>query len=181
MGGSITTFTNKIFTPSNPQPDSICIQDIAHALSLLCRGNGHCSHFYSVGQHCLACAREAEARGYAPKVVLTALLHDASECYLSDVPHPYKAAMPHYVQEEDRIMALIYDKFLGGQPAPEEAALVKAIDRALMYSDLEALLHGQHESEADTLLVKVDYRERPFKQVEQEYLAMYNRLKSVIR
>ncbi len=181
MAGSITTYTNKTFTPAEPQPSSLCIEDIAHALSLLCRGNGHCSTFYSVGQHCLACAREAEAKGYSPKVVLTALLHDASECYLSDVPHPYKSAMPEYVREEDRIMALIYEKFLGSQPMAEEAAQVKSIDRALMYSDLEALLHGEHNPEADALLLKVDYTVRPFAQVEQEYLETYKRLESVVR
>jgi len=181
MAGSITTYTNKTFTPSDPQPSSLCIEDIAHALSLLCRGNGHCSSFYSVGQHCLACAREAAARGYSPSVVLMALLHDASECYLSDVPHPYKAAMPEYVREEDKIMALIYAKFLGSQPTAEEAAQVKAIDRALMYSDLEALLHGGHQAEADTLLLPVDYTVRSFAAVEQEYLAAYNRLKKVVR
>lgn len=181
MAGSITTYTNKTFTPSDPQPEAICIEDIAHALSLLCRGNGHCRTFYSVGQHCLACAREAEARGYSPKVVLAALLHDASECYLSDVPHPYKAAMPEYVREEDRIMTLIYEKFLGSQPTAEEAAQVKDIDRALMFSDLEALLHGVHHPEAENLLLKVDYTVRPFSQVEEEYLALYKKLETVIR
>lgn len=177
MAGSITTYTNKTFTPSDPQADSLCIKDIAHALSLLCRGNGHCSTFYSVGQHCLSCAREAETRGYSPKVVLAALLHDASECYLSDVPHPYKASMPEYVREEDRIMALIYEKFLGCQPTAEEVAQVKTIDRALMYSDLEHLLHGKHNPQVDDLLIKVDYTVQPFSQVEQEYLEAYYRLR----
>ena len=47
----ITTYTGKLFDPTNPNIDGIDIVDIAHALSLLCRGNGHVKHFYSVGQH----------------------------------------------------------------------------------------------------------------------------------
>ena len=37
----ITTYTRKHFDPVHPDPERICIQDIAHALPLICRGNGH--------------------------------------------------------------------------------------------------------------------------------------------
>ena len=37
----ITTYTGKHFDPVNPDASLLCIEDIAHALSLLCRGNGH--------------------------------------------------------------------------------------------------------------------------------------------
>ena len=35
----ITTYTRKHFDPVHPDQENICIQDIAHALSMLCRGN----------------------------------------------------------------------------------------------------------------------------------------------
>lgn len=57
----ITTYTGKHFDPVNPDASLLCIEDIAHALSLLCRGNGHVQTFFSVGQHCIACAKEAQA------------------------------------------------------------------------------------------------------------------------
>ena len=41
MGRYIKTYTGKHFEPMNPDPEYICIEDIAHALSMLCRGNGH--------------------------------------------------------------------------------------------------------------------------------------------
>ena len=61
----ITTYTGKLFDPTNPNIDGIDIVDIAHALSLLCRGNGHVKYFYSVGQHSISCYREAKARNYS--------------------------------------------------------------------------------------------------------------------
>ena len=90
MGDCITTYTGKHFDPTHPDEELICIEDIAHALSLLCRGNGHVRTFFSVGQHCILCAKEAEARGYSGRLILASLLHDASECYMSDVPRPFK-------------------------------------------------------------------------------------------
>ena len=59
----ITTYTGKHFDPIQPEPGLFDLTDISHALSLLCRGNGHMKHFYSVAQHSIACAEEAKARG----------------------------------------------------------------------------------------------------------------------
>lgn len=45
MGDYITTYTGIHFEPANPDPEMIQIEDIAHALSLICRGNGHVKTF----------------------------------------------------------------------------------------------------------------------------------------
>ncbi|MBR4027596.1 MAG: hypothetical protein IKJ01_08630, partial [Lachnospiraceae bacterium] len=92
----ITTYSGTHFTPTHPDIHTIHITDIAHALSLICRGNGHVKTFFSVGQHCIHCALEAEARGYSKRVILACLLHDASECYMSDVPRPFKQYLTEY-------------------------------------------------------------------------------------
>ena len=47
MGSYITTYTHRHFDPADPDPELILIEDIAHALSMLCRGNGHVSSFWS--------------------------------------------------------------------------------------------------------------------------------------
>ena len=94
MSEYITTYTGKHFEPTNPDSELIRIEDIAHALSMICRGNGHVKTFWSVGQHCICCAREAAARGLSNRMVLACLLHDASECYMSDVPTPFKNELP---------------------------------------------------------------------------------------
>ena len=55
----ITTYTKKYFDPLNVDESLLDIKDIAHALSMICRGNGHVKTFWSVGEHCICCAREA--------------------------------------------------------------------------------------------------------------------------
>jgi len=91
---TITTYTGIRFDPIHPDAELLNIADIAHALAMLCRAGGHCKDFYSVGQHSINCAREAEARGLSQKIRLGCLLHDASEAYLSDVTRPVKAELP---------------------------------------------------------------------------------------
>ena len=98
--GTDLYFTNVVMYPLNPRKEDFRISDIAHALSLMTRANGHFLHFYSVAQHCLNCSYEAEARGYSRRMQLALLLHDASEAYLSDVTRPVKAGMPRYREIE---------------------------------------------------------------------------------
>lgn len=50
-GDWIQTFTGRRFWPLDPRPEDVCIEDIAHALSLKCRFGGHCTRFYSVAEH----------------------------------------------------------------------------------------------------------------------------------
>ena len=118
--GLITTYTGKRFDHINPDKNTIDIKDIAHALSLTCRGNGHVKNFFSVGQHCVYCAKEAEARGYSGRIVLGCLLHDATEAYMSDVPRPFKEMLTEYQKLEEKLIDLIYEHFLGGILTKEE-------------------------------------------------------------
>ena len=68
MSEYITTYTGKHFKPTEPDPELFDIADIAHALSLICRGNGHVKTFWSVGEHCICCAKEAKARGLSDRM-----------------------------------------------------------------------------------------------------------------
>ena len=77
MTDYIRTYTGVPIVPANPKPEDFRIEDIAHALSLICRGNGHVKTFWSVGEHCIACAKEAAARELPDRIVLACLLHDA--------------------------------------------------------------------------------------------------------
>ena len=79
MKDCMTTYTKVQFNTFEPEEDKLCIEDIAHALSMMVRANGHFPEFFSVGQHCIQCCREAMARNYVPEVALACLLHDGSE------------------------------------------------------------------------------------------------------
>lgn len=79
-GKFINTYSKTRFWPLDPRIEEIQTVDIAHALSILCRVNGHYSHFYSVAQHSIYCAYEARNRRFSKIIQLACLLHDASEC-----------------------------------------------------------------------------------------------------
>ena len=72
----ITTYTGKKFHILDPDPVDVCLEDIAHALSMMCRFNGHVRRFYSVGEHCLhvsaICSRSTLIFS-ASRVCLTAI------------------------------------------------------------------------------------------------------------
>lgn len=114
-GDWMQLYSGRRFWPLDPKPDEIFIEDIAHALARLCRYNGHCLRFYSVAEHSVHVARHV-ARRHA----LWALLHDASEAYLADVPRPLKAHLPGYKDMEARVMAAVCARFGLDAAMPKE-------------------------------------------------------------
>ena len=136
----IATYTKKMFDPVHPDIQKIDVVDIAHSLSLLCRANGHFPTFYSVGQHCLNCAREAIARGYSRRVQLACLLHDASEAYLSDVTRPVKAELPRYLEIEEPLQKAIWDKYIQPALTEEEIKQVFLVDDEILYKEFATLM-----------------------------------------
>ncbi len=174
MADYITTYTGIRFYPTQPDPEGIRIEDVAHALSLLCRGNGHVSRFWSVAEHCIVCAREAAARQWPDRLVLACLLHDASECYLSDVPRPFKQDLAGYREHEDRLLSMIYTRFLGSDLTAAEAAQVREIDDGALWYDLRYLLHNERSGEKPSFHIVPDLEVRPFEEAEREYLDIFN-------
>ncbi|MDO5455950.1 MAG: hypothetical protein Q4F25_03425 [Eubacteriales bacterium] len=173
MSDYITTYTGIRFYPAQPVAEGICIEDIAHALSYLCRGNGHVSKYWSVAQHCILCAKEAAARELPDRIVLACLLHDAGECYLSDVPRPFKKQLHGYREHEERLLKMIYTRYLGTPLSKEEQAIVKEIDDGALYYDLRDLLHNEQKGADPQFHCIPLYEERPFREVEQEYLDLF--------
>ena len=51
IGDWMQTYSGKRYYPVDPRIEDVDINDIAHALSHLCRYGGHCSRFYSVAEH----------------------------------------------------------------------------------------------------------------------------------
>ena len=123
----ILTYKKIEFYPLEPRVEDIDIEDVAHALSLLCRANGHFKHFYSVGQHSINCAKEAIARGYSTRVAMGCLIHDASEAYLADITRPVKKHLHKYLEIEDKLQGEIFEKWIPSL-THEETKLIFEID-----------------------------------------------------
>jgi 5'-deoxynucleotidase YfbR-like HD superfamily hydrolase len=172
----IITFSKQKFSPLRAKAEDIDIIDIAHALSLMCRANGHIRHFYSVAQHCLNCAREAKARGLSDGIQFACLLHDASEAYISDITRPVKRSLPQYTEIEDVLQNQIFDRFNLVHLKEEEFEVVKEIDDCLLYYELLDLMGEEIFEERPEIVSVPALEQREFIAVKEDYLAEYDRL-----
>ncbi len=169
---NISTSSGRQVDIENPRPETIVIEDIAHALSFICRGCGNTKIFFPVARHCVYCAQEARARGYSDAVVLACLLHDASEAYMMDLPKPIKDnLLPQYRVYENAMLDCIYRKFLGRTLTDEESAQVDAVDRALLMYDLKYLLNL--DVELSQLHIEPKYEFEPFEVSRESFLRLF--------
>jgi hypothetical protein len=121
------------FYPMAPDPAAVRIEDIAHALSNICRYGGHVSKFYSVAQHSVLVSR-----ALPPHLRLWGLLHDSAEAYVGDIPRPLKRHLVGYEAIEAGVMAAIVTA-LGLSPA-EMPREVKTVDNAIIADEARALM-----------------------------------------
>jgi len=122
----IQTYTGVRFDLLVPTPEMVELDDIAHALSMLCRFTGHTKFFYSVAEHSYQvsvlvenyCRRIGLSAKDGAHAGLEALLHDASEAYVGDVSRPLKKLLratlrepPHgWELDTSRKQASLYDR-----------------------------------------------------------------------
>lgn len=140
-GDWIQTAMGRQFWPMDPRPNEVFIDDIAHALSLLCRFGGHCLRFYSVAEHSVLLSQLAE-----PRDKLWALLHDASEAYLVDVPRPIKRFLGGYREAEDKVSRAISVRFNLHLGCPDS---IKRLDRSILLDErAQNMTASAHEWES---------------------------------
>lgn len=141
----IETYTGKKFYFLDPTPDMVDIEDIAHSLSHQCRFAGHVSKFYSVAEHsinvCNLVQRASRVAQRDTKLCLGALLHDASEAYLIDIPSPIKQHLPGYKDIELRVMRVIAEKYgFDWPPAGVRGHLIHEADQTQLKTEAKWLL-----------------------------------------
>ena len=136
-GPYLQTVSGRFVNPFDPDPTQLDIQDIARALANTCRFGGHCRSFYSVAQHSVIVSELVEQRGGDPEDVFAALMHDAGEAYLGDMPHPLKhrsALGEAFKHAEKHLEQALQARFKIKPDVPE----IKRADRALLATERRA-------------------------------------------
>jgi hypothetical protein len=133
----LQTVSGRWVNPFDPDPAQLDAGDIARALANLCRFGGHCRSFYSVAQHSVIVSELVEQRGGDAEDAFAALMHDATEAYLGDMPHPIKHRSPlgaAFKAAEEHLEQAIRDRFDIKPDIPE----IKRVDRALLATERRA-------------------------------------------
>lgn len=86
------------------KPEQVDIRDIAHNLALLPRFCGNTIRPYTVLEHSLMVFQLVEQHTSDPSLLLQALLHDATEAYIGDIPAPVKNAVPAIREFEKNVL-----------------------------------------------------------------------------
>lgn len=145
-GYSIITWSGRYLDFWDPRMSQICIEDIAHALSKLCRFNGHCSKFYSVAQHSVLVSEIVP-----DEFKMAALLHDATEAYACDIPRPLKKLLPDYRTVYDKVEKAVIGYFMhkGVLKSPEIPDEVHKADLILLCTEKRDITCGQFHNWSD--------------------------------
>lgn len=126
----LQTYTGRQLNVRTPKPEQIVALDIAHALSHLNRFAGHLKSPCSVAVHSLAIWRALASRGADVETQLAALLHDAAEAYLVDLPTPVKRECRDYRKLEHRMLRAVFDRF-GLRKGLMRSPTIKRADRLM--------------------------------------------------
>ena len=147
-GRFIQTYTGGRFDLDDPQPEQVSIEDIAHALSLICRYTGHVRVPYSVASHCILVSRILEDAGHSPETVYAGLLHDSQEAYIQDISSPLKGMLHDYKAIEANVSEAVYEALeLDGALVDWEA--VKWADLCALFIERRDLMREATEKWAD--------------------------------
>lgn len=131
-GPWIQTRKGRQFFVFDPRPDDFDIEEIAWALSMQCRYNGHTKQFMSVAQHSVMVAELSD-----PEDALWGLLHDAAEAFIGDMVRPLKRSMPEFVVVENRILSQL--AFAYGLE-PDMPASVKRADNVALATEQKLIM-----------------------------------------
>lgn len=146
----ILTNSAQAFDLLNPCAENVITTDLAHALSLVCRFNGHCAHHYSVAQHSLLVAYIIEQEGGTPEEQLSGLLHDGTEAYISDLTRPLKLLLIEAAKQREHAWLNIVEEYIsisGVRMAPRTQAAAMRILTTSEREGLSLLLDTYHQIE----------------------------------
>lgn len=128
---AVGTLSGGYMSYLDPDPAMVNADDIAICLSRQPRFQGHTVDKITVAQHSVMVSE------HCPEYPLEALLHDAQEAYMMDIPKPLKNLLeleaPGVLSTiEDRLYACIATRFGAYTVIPE---LVKQVDTAMLFTE----------------------------------------------
>lgn len=177
LGNYITTYTGVKFYPIDPRVEEFVLEDIAHALSLVNRANGHTTVPMSVAQHSVNVATVLKQLGYDVRTQFIGLNHDNSEAYMADIPTPVKEWLPDYKILEERVQSLAYVWAGLGEVTDEDYCPVNMVDKAMFPVEAKYVLpHSNHP--IDPLLEDMVIVPWTHDKAEKEFIKLWNELRS---
>ena len=142
MKPELFTASGRIIDIRKPSPSEFTLNDIAFGLSRQFRYNGLTVLPYTVAQHSVIVSKLC----ISPKAQIVAMLHDASEAFLHDIPTPLKNLLPDYRKIEGRFQLAIMEGILPEgfyenlQEAEEVDVEVKAADRTALIHEVNSIV-----------------------------------------
>ena len=154
---TICTWTGRRVDVLDLKPNDIVIDDIAHALSRLCRYNGHVDGYLSVARHSIWVSERLEDLfGKGSPLLFMGLLHDAAEAYLGDLTrplkhHPKMAVFREIEEQAEERLAAVFGLTHPQPQAVKDADTWVLINRELLYAR-DHYMGDPWRDEADFLL-----------------------------
>lgn len=175
LNAGIRLLSGDLFDYNAPANGRVVIEDIAAALSNVCRFAGHVPYFYSVAQHVINTSRIV-----APEFAFTALMHDTAEAFTNDLPTPLKHAVPVFKELEVTIESDMARRFGFQYPLPPEIKVADlqmlALEKVYVKRDLShwSILDG---TEFEHLRRAVDLRPMTPSRAKELFLERYHELR----
>lgn len=178
----IETWTGRQIFFDELSSADVVLADIAHALAMTNRYNGHTLFPYSVAQHSVLIAEWVFAKTSDPWAALDALLHDATEAYLGDITRPLKQVMWLYGMLEATLDTRIRQVFLPAGALPSSPSIVKQADKRILLDERAVLQpYSKNMWGVDSLEpLGVTIAEWTAEQAELKYLAAWEAFTTMI-
>ena len=138
----IETVSGRVIDLVQPSPSQIEISDIAWALSRANRFAGNtCGRTpYSVACHSVWVADYVFDQTRSAEIALHALLHDAAEAYMGDIPRPLKKLVPEVHEVEQRLLSAIYEALYLEQPDSVVQGIIERADEQALMREAETFM-----------------------------------------
>jgi hypothetical protein len=140
----ILTRSGKMLDLANPRPEDICLEDVASGLANTIRFRGALGVPLTVAQHSVLLSYWT---GFTDEQRRFALLHDAAEAYIGDVPGPGWKLPGVPASLGKAALAILFaltEKYLGGFTISGfEAAAVYQADKAMLAYEVATFGDGE--------------------------------------